>query len=132
MIESKLQKKLRWAMHQVSLVTLVLLVCGGLLFSHLQSLQKDAEREQVVAEAEEYKSRIVKQLKSDFHTLSALSLPGRSLRRGQLVPTDPEAASGDPGKQLFIDGFLQYRPAGEHLHTGQRSPDKRTLVGTGP
>lgn len=73
MIESKLQKKLRWAMLQVSLVTLVLLVCGGLLFSHLQSLQKDAVREQVVAEAEEYKSRIVKQLKSDFQTLSALS-----------------------------------------------------------
>lgn len=73
MIESKLQKKLRWAMPQVSLVTLVLLVCGGLLFSHLQSLQKDAVREQVVAEAEEYKSRIVKQLKSDFQTLSALS-----------------------------------------------------------
>ena len=44
MIESKLQKKLRWAMLQVSLVTLVLLVCGGLLFSHLQILQKDAVR----------------------------------------------------------------------------------------
>ena len=62
MIEKKLQKKLRGAVLQVSILFLVLLVGGGLLFSHLQGLQDAAVREQVIAEAEEYKTRILKQL----------------------------------------------------------------------
>lgn len=74
MIESKLQKKLRGAVLQVSVVTVFLLVCGGLLFSHLQDVQKAAVRSQVVAEAEEYRSRIRKQLQSDFQILTSLSV----------------------------------------------------------
>ena len=73
MIEKKLQKKLRGAVLQVSVLFLVLLVGGGLLLSHLQSLQDAAVREQVIAEAEEYKTRILKQLQSDFQALSTLA-----------------------------------------------------------
>ena len=73
MIESKLQKKLRGAVLQVSIVTAVLLVCGGLLFSHLRDVQEAAVRSQVAAEAEEYRSRIHKQLQSGFQILSSLS-----------------------------------------------------------
>ena len=73
MIEKKLQKKLRGAVLQVSILFLVLLVGGGLLFSHLQGLQDAAVREQVIAEAEEYKTRILKQLQSDFQALSTLA-----------------------------------------------------------
>ena len=70
MIESKLQKKLRGAVLQVSIVTAVLLVCGGLLFSHLRDVQEAAVRSQVAAEAEEYRSRIHKQLQSGFQILA--------------------------------------------------------------
>lgn len=73
MIESKLQKKLRGTVLQASIATIVLLICGGLLFSHLRNIQQTAVREQVVAEAEEYKTRILKQLQSDFQILSTLS-----------------------------------------------------------
>ena len=74
MIESKLQKKLRGAVLQVSVVTVFLLVCGGLLFSHLQDVQKAAVRSQVVAEAEEYRARSRKQLQADFQILTPLSV----------------------------------------------------------
>ena len=73
MIEKKLRKKLRRAVLQVSLLFLVLLVCSGLLLSHLRDLQDAAVRNQVVAEAEEYKSRILKQLQSDYQALTTLA-----------------------------------------------------------
>ena len=73
MIERKLQKKLRVAVFQVSFVFIILVVCGGMLFSHLRDIQDAAVRDQVIAEAEEYKSRIHKQIQSDFQILSTLS-----------------------------------------------------------
>ena len=73
MIEKKLQEKLWGVVLQVSILFLVLLVGGGLLFSHLQGLQDAVVREQVIAEAEEYKARILKQLQSDYQALSTLA-----------------------------------------------------------
>lgn len=73
MIEKKLQKKLWGAVLQFSILFLVLLAGGALLFSHLQNLQDAAVREQVIAEAEEYKTRILKQLQADFQALSTLA-----------------------------------------------------------
>ena len=73
MIEKKLQKKLWGAVLQVSILFLVLLVGGGLLFSHLQDIQDAAVREQVITEAEEYKTRVLKQLQSDYQALSTLA-----------------------------------------------------------
>ena len=73
MVEVKLQKKLRSAVLQVSFLFVILLVCGGALFSHLRGIQDAAVRDQVIAETEEYRSRIYKQLQSDFQILSTLS-----------------------------------------------------------
>ena len=73
MIEAKLQKKLRTAILQVSCIFVVFLICGGMLFFHLRDIQNTAVRDQLLAEAEEYKSRIYKQFESDFQVLYTLS-----------------------------------------------------------
>lgn len=73
MVEETLQKQLRRAMLTALLVIVGLLAVGGLLSAYLYKSRKDALRSQVIAEAEEYRSRICKQLETDFQTLSTLS-----------------------------------------------------------
>ena len=73
MVEETLQKQLRRAMLTALLVIVGLLAVGGLLSAYLYKSRKDALRSQVIAEAEEYRSRIRKQLETDFQTLSTLS-----------------------------------------------------------
>ena len=73
MVEETLQKQLRRAMLTALLVIVGLLAVGGLLSAYLYKSRKDALRSQVIAEAEEYRSRIRKQLEADFQTLSTLS-----------------------------------------------------------
>ena len=52
----------------------MLLLCGVLFSAFLSSSRHEAARGQISAEAEEYRSRIIKQLKADFQTLSTLSV----------------------------------------------------------
>ena len=120
MIEKKLQKKLRGAVLQVSVLFLVLLVGGGLLLSHLQSLQDAAVREQVIAEAEEYKTRILKQLQSDFQALSTLA--------AFLEKPENEEGWDRMARQreqwFFVHGLLRSGAAGHHLHPGTGTAGK--------
>ncbi len=74
MIEEKLQRKLKNAMLLVICMILVFFTCGGLLSVYLQKAKNDAVKNQIVAEAEEYKSRVKKQLEADFQILSTLSV----------------------------------------------------------
>lgn len=74
MIEEKLRKRLRRAAILVVCINLSLLVCGGIFSAYLRTARNQTMKEQVIAEAEEYKSRIMKQLRADFQTLSTLSV----------------------------------------------------------
>ena len=72
MIEEKLRKRLRRAAILVVCINLSLLVCGGIFSAYLRTARNQTMKEQVIAEAEEYKSRIMKQLRADFQTLSTM------------------------------------------------------------
>ena len=74
MIEEKLQKHIKRTMILVICIIFVLLTGGGIFSAYLQQAKDKAERAQVIAEAEEYKSRILKQLEADFQTLYTLSV----------------------------------------------------------
>ena len=74
MIEKRLQKRLRKATILVICICTVFLICGGLFSSYLARTREEFLREQVIAETEEYKNRILKQLEADFQTLSTLSV----------------------------------------------------------
>ena len=74
MIEEKLRKRLRRAAILVVCINLSLLVCGGIFSAYLRTARNQTMKEQVIAEAEEYRSRIMKQLRADFQTLSTLSV----------------------------------------------------------
>ncbi len=52
----------------------MLLLCGVLFSAFLSSSRHEAARGQISAEAEEYRSRIIKQLKADSQTLSTLAV----------------------------------------------------------
>lgn len=73
MIEKKLQKQLHKSMIFVFCIIAVFLICGGLLSVYLHNTKEETIRAQVIAEAEEYKARIQKQLEADFQTLSTLA-----------------------------------------------------------
>ena len=73
MIDQKLQKQLRKAMILVFLIIAIVFVIGGLFSTYLYNSRQDSIHAQVIAEVEEYKNRIMKQLEADFQTLSTLS-----------------------------------------------------------
>lgn len=73
MIEEKLQKQLRNAMILVFCIVAVFLIFGGLFSVYMQNTKNEAIKNQIIAEAEEYKTRILKQLDADFQTLYSLS-----------------------------------------------------------
>ena len=74
MIEEKLQKRLKNAVVLVACISAVFLLCGGVFSAYFQNTKNQLLREQVLTEADEYKSRILKQIQSDFRTLSSLSV----------------------------------------------------------
>jgi hypothetical protein len=74
MIEQRLQRQLRRAMILAFCFIIAFFICGGLFSAYLHRTRNEAIRKQVIAEAEEYKKRILKQLKSDFQILSMLSV----------------------------------------------------------
>lgn len=74
MIEEKLRKRLKKAAAAVICISLLFLICGGVFSAYLENTRNQLLREQVIIEAEEYKSRILKQLRADFQTLSSLSV----------------------------------------------------------
>lgn len=74
MIEQRLQRQLRRAMILAFCFIIVFFICGGLFSAYLHRTRNEAIRKQVIAEAEEYKKRILKQLKADFQILSMLSV----------------------------------------------------------
>ena len=73
MNEETLQKQLRRATLLVFCIIAVVLVCGGAFSVYLYNAREKSVRAQVLMEAEEYKSRILKQLEADLQTLSTLS-----------------------------------------------------------
>ncbi|HJB15401.1 MAG TPA: EAL domain-containing protein [Candidatus Blautia excrementipullorum] len=74
MIEKKLQKRLKKAVILVACICVLFLICGGAFSAYLKDAKNQLLREQGILEAEEYKSRILKQLQADFQTLSSLSI----------------------------------------------------------
>ncbi len=74
MLEEKIQRRLRRGVIFISCIIAVLLLCGVLFSAFLSSSRHEAARGQISAEAEEYRSRIIKQLKADFQTLSTLAV----------------------------------------------------------
>src|SRR5699024_11139484 len=48
-------------------------ICGGLFSAYLRRIKNETMQEQVAAEAEEYKIRILKQLEADLQTLSSMA-----------------------------------------------------------
>lgn len=74
MLEERIQRRLRKGVIFISGIIAVLLLCGVLFSAFLSSSRHEAARGQISAEAEEYRSRIIKQLKADFQTLSTLSV----------------------------------------------------------
>lgn len=73
MIEEKLQRRLRRAVIVISCIIAALLVFGVCFVAFLRQAETEAVREQIIAEAEEYKSRILKQIDADFQTLATLA-----------------------------------------------------------
>lgn len=73
MNEETLQKQLRRATLLVVCIIAVVFVCGGVFSIYLHNAREKSVRTQVLMEAEEYKSRILKQLDAGFQTLSTLS-----------------------------------------------------------
>lgn len=73
MIEEKLQRRLRRAVIVISCIIAALLVFGVCFAAFLRQAETEAVREQIIAEAEEYKSRILKQIDADFQTLATLA-----------------------------------------------------------
>ena len=73
MIEEKLQRRLRRAVIVISCIITALLVFGVCFAAFLRQAETEAVREQIIAEAEEYKSRILKQIDADFQTLATLA-----------------------------------------------------------
>ncbi|WP_164489147.1 GGDEF domain-containing protein [Ruminococcus sp. Marseille-P6503] len=73
MIEEKLRKRLRRSIITVLCIIVVLLICSGLFSAYMHSVRNNSVKEQVILEAEEYKTRIIKQLEADFQTLSTIS-----------------------------------------------------------
>ena len=74
MLEEKIQRRLRRGVIFISCIIAVLLLCGVLFSAFLSSSRHEAARGQISAEAEEYRSRIIKQLKADSQTLSTLAV----------------------------------------------------------
>lgn len=73
MVEHTLQRRLKRAATLVLGVCVLLTICGGFLYAYLQSSRNEMLRSQVAAETDEYKTRILKQLKGNFQMLSSLS-----------------------------------------------------------
>ncbi len=73
MIEEKLQRRLRRAVLVISCIIAALLLLGGCFSAFLKYAEKEAISRQIIAEAEEYKSRILKQIDADFQVLSTLA-----------------------------------------------------------
>lgn len=73
MIEEKLQKRLRKSIIVVLCIIVVLLIGSGLFSAFMYNTRNESIRNQVILEAEEYKTRIKKQLEADFQTLSTIS-----------------------------------------------------------
>ena len=65
MIDQKLQKQLRKAMILVFLIIAIVFIIGGLFSAYLYNSRQDSIHAQVIAEVEEYKNRIMKQLEAD-------------------------------------------------------------------
>ncbi|MGI6007897.1 MAG: EAL domain-containing protein [Ruminococcus sp.] len=74
LIEEKLQRQLRRASILVFCIIAVFFICGGLFSIYLRNTKNEAMEAQIIAEAEEYKTRILKQLDADFQTLITLSV----------------------------------------------------------
>ncbi len=74
MLEERIQRRLRKGVIFISGIIAVLLLCGVLFSAFLSSSRHEAARGQISAEAEEYRSRIIKQLKADSQTLSTLAV----------------------------------------------------------
>lgn len=72
-IEERLQKQLRRASILVFGIIAVFFICGGLFSAYLRRIKSETMQEQVAAEAEEYKIRILKQLEADLQTLSSMA-----------------------------------------------------------
>lgn len=73
MLEQKLHRQLRHAAVLTACVGAVILLVGLGLAGYLYGIRRQAQRERAIAKAEEYRSRIRKQLQADFKTLAALS-----------------------------------------------------------
>ena len=73
-IEERLQKQLRRASILVFGIIAVFFICGGLFSAYLRRIKSETMQEQVAAEAEEYKIRILKQLEADLETLSSMAV----------------------------------------------------------
>ena len=73
MIEEKLQKKLRKSITAAICIIVGILACGALISAYLQNAKTQVVRNQVIAEAEEYKDRILKQLDGDSQILTGIS-----------------------------------------------------------
>lgn len=69
MIEKKLGKQLRGAVYWALALIVIFIVCGGALSAYLYKTREEVTRNQVIAEAEEYKKRILKQFESDSRLL---------------------------------------------------------------
>ena len=74
MIEEKLRRQLRRAVFLAFCLVVVFFICGALFSAYLHKIRNDVARSQVIAESEEYKKRILKQLEADFQILSMLSV----------------------------------------------------------
>ena len=73
MLEDKVRKRLKRATVLVILTAVLLLGGGFSFYFYLQNSRSDLIANQTATEAEEYKSRIIKQLRGDFQILSSLA-----------------------------------------------------------
>lgn len=73
MIEEKLRRQMQKLMIYVFCFVIVFVICGGAVLVYLHNTNNKNIKEQVIVEAGEYKTRILKQFEKDFQTLSTLS-----------------------------------------------------------
>lgn len=73
MNEKTIQKRLRNTTILITIASILLIICGSVISNFLQNSLRTVSQEQMKAEADEYKNRILKQIDADFQSVNTLS-----------------------------------------------------------
>ena len=120
-IEERLQKQLRRASILVFGIIAVFFICGGLFSAYLRRIKNETMQEQVAAEAEEYKIRILKQLEADLQTLSSMAAVLKDVEDMQKMSEYLDEVN--QSNAFFYDGLFQTGWGRRYFYGGTQAGD---------